>query len=62
MAVTTLSGHVSRAIDFFNDNTVFFGIGRQTAWNDESKPDTPVVSQKEIETPLGFKKVEKKYY
>ena len=61
MAVTTLSGHVCRAIDFFNNNAVYIGVGRQTAWKDENKPDAPKVNMTEIEEPIGFKKVEKKY-
>ena len=61
MAVTTLAGHVRRAIDFFNDDTIFIGVGRQTSWEDEENPEAPRVTMTKIEEPLGFKKVEKKY-
>lgn len=61
MAVTTLSGHVCRAIDFFNDDTVYLGVGKQSAWEDENNPDAPTVTMTEIQEPIGFKKVEKKY-
>ena len=48
MAITLLKGHVSRALDFYNKNSIFFGIGKTTAWADPSdssisdyKPPTP---------------------
>lgn len=60
MAVTTLDGHVSRALDFYNKSEIYFGIGRTTPWEDESKPPDPKNTDKMVE-PIGYKKVESKF-
>lgn len=57
MAVTTLKGHVSRAIDFYNKTEVFFSLGKTTAWDDELNPPTPKNTDDMVEI-LGHKKVE----
>lgn len=42
MAITTLKGHVQRALDFFNKNEVFFVIGKTTSWTEADRtPSTP---------------------
>lgn len=61
MAVTTLNGHCSKALAFFNNASIHFGFGRQTEWSNPNVPDAPNVNQTEIEDPLGFKKLESKY-
>lgn len=60
MACVTLAGHVSRAIDFFNKENVYFGIGRTTPWENELQPDEPTVNTLLTEV-VGYKKVETKY-
>lgn len=60
MAVTTLKGHVSRALDFYNKGEIFFGLGRTSAWENENKPPTPVNTD-DLEEIAGFKLVESKF-
>jgi hypothetical protein len=61
MAVTTLYGHCSKALAFFNNTNIYFGLGKQTDWSNPDIPDPPNVNQKEVIEPLGFKKCESKY-
>lgn len=60
MAVVLLSGHVSRALDFYNKNDIYFAIGKTTPWDDDSNPPVPV-STDSIEEVAGYKKVESKF-
>jgi hypothetical protein len=61
MAVTTLYGHCSKALAFFNNTNIYFGLGKQTDWSNPDIPDPPNVNQSGIVEPLGFKKCESKY-
>ncbi len=61
MATTTNRGHVSRALDFYEQASLYFGIGRSTAWTDESAPPAPSVTQSALEEPIGYKAVSTKY-
>lgn len=56
MAVTLTKGHISRALDFYKKN-IYFGIGRQTPWDDESTPPEPYPDDF-LENPLVFKRAE----
>lgn len=66
MAVTTLKGHVSRALDFYDKVDIYFGLGKTTPWldesgnPDESNPPTPKNTDELID-PAGYKKVESKF-
>lgn len=60
MAITLLQGHVSRALDFYNKTSIYFGIGKTTAWEDEYNPPTPTNTDSLLE-PAGYKKVESKF-
>ena len=60
MAKTTIYGHVSRALDFYNKSDLFFGIGRSEPWDDEYNP--PVPGDRDlIEDLIAMKKVESKF-
>lgn len=61
MAITTVNGHCLKALAFFNNTNIYFGLGRQTEWNNPKVPDAPSITQTKIEEPLGFKKCESKY-
>lgn len=61
MAITTLKGHVARALDFFNRNDVYYAFGKQSEWDDEDKPPAPVNTIEDVEEILGFKQVENKF-
>lgn len=71
MAVTTVRGHVSRALDFFARTDLYFAYGRTTAWpNDgqgrtEGDPDFVVPVEDVTDTALdelvAYKKVEIKH-
>lgn len=60
MAVTTLKGHVSRALDFYNKTSIYFCLGRTTPWDDETKPPVPTNTD-DMETPAGYKLIESKF-
>lgn len=61
MAITTLNSHIQRAVEFFQKDDIYFGIGRTTAWEDEDSPPEPVFETSTIEEPIGFKKAEQAY-
>lgn len=59
MSIITDEGHVSRALDLYSKDSLYFGFGKSTPWEDESTP--PVPSPDSIlDEPLLFKKVESK--
>lgn len=61
MAITTVSGHVARALDFYNRDDIFFAFGKQTPWENEDMPPAPEITMTDIEDILGFKQVENKF-
>ncbi len=61
MATTTINGHVSRALDFFERNDIYFGIGHPDPWSNEEYPPAPEISTTGITSPIGYKKVETIY-
>lgn len=60
MAVTTLKGHVSRALDFYNKDNIFMGVGKVTPWSDDYTPPVPDPTDDLLE-PAGYKEVESKF-
>lgn len=60
MAITTLKGHVSRAIDFYKKDSIYFLLGRSTAWDDEETPPVPQPTD-EITEKLAYKVVDSKF-
>lgn len=66
MAITTIQGHVSRALDFFDKTDIYFGIGKTTPWlsedgtPDEYHPPKPV-STDVLQEIAGYKKVDSKF-
>jgi len=61
MATTTINGHVSRALDFFERNDIYFAIGHPDPWADDNYPPAPTIDTQDITVPIGFKKVENIY-
>ena len=61
MAITTIHAHVNRALDFFGKDTMYFSIGRTSAWVDDNNPPEPSTSTQDISEIIGYKKVEVKY-
>lgn len=64
MAISTIRGHVSRAVAFFKEPEIFFGFGRQTPWGNtddggDEVPDAPSMSAIAIEEPIGFKSIDR---
>ena len=57
-ATTTLRGHVSRALDFFERNDIYFAIGKEDAWPDEDAPSAPDINAATLDGLIGAKKVE----
>lgn len=57
MAIATLEGHISRAVDFSNKRDLFFVIGKISPWESEQSPPAPneltVVGEV-----IGYKRVE----
>ena len=64
LPVTTIVGHVSRAISFFELSSVYFGLGKTSPWEGENQPDfsapLPSVEAKNLEELIGMKKVDVK--
>lgn len=60
MAVVTIKGHVSRAIDFYEKTNIYFCIGRTTPWQNEDSPPVPKNTD-DMEEPIGYKVVESKF-
>lgn len=62
MAITTISGHVQRAIDFYKNNSnLFIGAGNQTPWEDEEHIPSPLPSITELSEFFGMKRISVKY-
>ena len=73
MAITTIRGHVSRAIDFFKKENVYIGLGKTTPWQDSDRTTaTPARSRVNEDNPpipvptgtltevFGYKKIDQK--
>lgn len=65
LPVTTIVGHVSRAISFYELQNVYFALGKQTPWAaNEHDPDfsapLPSVEAKNLEELIGMKRVDVK--
>lgn len=65
LPVTTIVGHVSRAISFYELQNVYFALGKQTPWaENEHDPDfsapLPSVEAKNLEELIGMKRVDVK--
>lgn len=71
MASSVISGHVSRALDFYNTSNIYFGLGKTTSWssdstptsnptNDDTNPPEPT-STDTLQEILGYKRVESKF-
>lgn len=60
-ASSTSISHVSRALDLFDSETVYFGIGQQSAWSDENNPPSTIPTNLAINQIIGYKKVSDKY-
>lgn len=64
LPVTTIAGHVSRAISFFELSSVYFGLGRTSPWEGETEPDfsapLPSVEAKNLDELIGMKRVDVK--
>ena len=61
MAITTLKGHVSRAMNFYNLESIWFIVGHGDEWPEgDDYPPVPKNTDV-IADPLGYKKVESKF-
>lgn len=48
-------GHVARALSFYNSSNIFVGVGRTTAWSNESSPPNPTGAETAVEEVFGYK-------
>jgi hypothetical protein len=72
MAIFTLRGHVSRALDFYNKGDVYFAIGKYNKWDETTvhdydperdydvDPPIPANTDPFLE-PIAYKKVQSKF-
>jgi hypothetical protein len=60
-ATSTSSSHTSRALDLFNSDTLYVGIGQQSPWDDENNPPQTDPTSLEINQLIGLKKAEDVY-
>lgn len=56
-AITTTYLRVLNALNFKNEENLYLAIGRTSAWDSETEPPTPEVSQTEIEELIYIKKI-----
>ncbi|AWD93036.1 baseplate protein [Bacillus phage vB_BceM-HSE3] len=61
MAITTIAGHVARALDFFERQDIYIGIGKPDAWQDEDLPPAPTIADTALQTLIGVKRTEAQY-
>ena len=71
MSISTVAGHVSRAIDFYNNQNVYFGIGKSTSWSSDSTPNSSALTDDDnppeplptdtVQEIIGYKKVASKF-
>jgi len=60
MAMSTMEGHTSRALDFYAKDDIYFAIGKTTPWADELQP--PVLTlHTRLQEIVGYKQVDTKY-
>lgn len=64
LPVTTIVGHASRAISFFELPNVYFGLGRTSPWEEETAPGfsapLPSVEATNLDELIGMKRVDVK--
>lgn len=68
MASSTVAGHVSRAIDFYNTLDLYFCIGKTTSWTSDSTPTSDILTSDDnppeptstdtMMEVIGYKKIE----
>lgn len=56
MAITTMLGHVNRAKDFFNKESIYFALGRSSAWDDEMSPPNEDAGAVALDEVIGYKR------
>lgn len=56
MAITTMLGHVNRARDFYSRSSLYFAIGKTSAWSDEMSPPNEDSSATTLEGVIGYKR------
>lgn len=54
MAIFTAKSRVARAMDFYSEPSIWWGIGGTTAWPDESDPGIPAITD-EIKDIFAYK-------
>ena len=60
-ATSTSVSHVSRALDLFESETLYIGIGQQSPWADDNVPPVTNPTSLLINQIIGYKKVSDKY-
>ena len=64
LPITTIAGHTSRAISFYELDSIYFALGRTSPWEGESDPDfsapLPQVTATELDELIGMKRVDVK--
>lgn len=56
MAITTMLGHVNRAKDFYNKESMYFALGRSSAWEDEMSPPNEDAGAVALDEVIGYKR------
>jgi hypothetical protein len=60
-ALFTNNQRILNALSLKQENNLYLAIGRTTPWDDEDNPDTPLVTQTEIEELIYIKKINVKH-
>lgn len=62
MAISTIHAHVNRASEFFNKASIYFAIGKTSAWTDENVPPVEDPATSALTQIIGYKKVNTLYH
>lgn len=60
MAIATLQSHTLRALSFYANTSIYFSIGKTSAWADDAVPPAPDSSTEDLSEIIGYKAIETK--
>jgi len=61
MAIQTITGHITQAINFSQQSSLYFELAKQTDWSDPSSPDSEVSSTTDLPDSQAFVSVVNKF-
>ncbi len=59
--IVTIDARIQRALDFYNQDSLWFAFGKTSAWPDDDNPPIPDPELRELLELVGMKKITTKY-